>query len=150
MSGVCITASGNILASGNLCFTVFKLELKVINKHIYLFRIWGNQINYLIKPITYPLFLTNFPAIYGRSNIIYDLSLILQNQLSRDVLLKNALEKSVLQRCSKIKFCCSGQNPQQRTLFLCLGLTLHFWGRYSQITFRSKVIPKQPRKCPKN
>ena len=32
--GVCITASGNILASGNLCFSVFKLQLKVINKNV--------------------------------------------------------------------------------------------------------------------
>ena len=29
---LCITASGKILASGNLCFRVFKLQLKVINK----------------------------------------------------------------------------------------------------------------------
>ena len=58
-------------------------------------------------------------------------------------------KKLFYKRCSKIKFCCSGQNPQQRTLFLWLGLTLHFWGRYSQITFRSKVILKQPRKCEK-
>ena len=26
LGGVCITASGNILASGNLCFRVFKLK----------------------------------------------------------------------------------------------------------------------------
>ena len=32
--GMCITASGNILASGNLCFRVFKLQLKVINKNV--------------------------------------------------------------------------------------------------------------------
>ena len=31
---LCITASGNILASGNLCFRVFQLQLKVINKNI--------------------------------------------------------------------------------------------------------------------
>ena len=31
----CITASGNILASGNLCFGVLKLQLKVINKNVY-------------------------------------------------------------------------------------------------------------------
>ena len=29
---LCITASGNILTGGNLCFTVFKLQLKVVNK----------------------------------------------------------------------------------------------------------------------
>ena len=29
---LCITANGNILASGNLCFGVFNLQLKVINK----------------------------------------------------------------------------------------------------------------------
>ena len=34
LEGVCITASGNILASGNLCFRVFKLQLKVINKNL--------------------------------------------------------------------------------------------------------------------
>ena len=34
---VCITASGNILASGNLCFRVFKLQLKVINKNVCYF-----------------------------------------------------------------------------------------------------------------
>ena len=32
--GVSITASGNILAGRNLCFRVFKLQLKVINKNI--------------------------------------------------------------------------------------------------------------------
>ena len=38
--GVCITASGNILASGNLCFRVFKLQLKVINKNVcYLYSV---------------------------------------------------------------------------------------------------------------
>ena len=31
----CITANGNILASGNLCFRVFNHQLKVINKNIY-------------------------------------------------------------------------------------------------------------------
>ena len=30
--GVCITATGNFLTSGNLCLRVFKLQLKVINK----------------------------------------------------------------------------------------------------------------------
>ena len=35
--GVCITASGNILSIGNLCFRVFKLQLKVINKKCLLF-----------------------------------------------------------------------------------------------------------------
>ena len=29
------TASGSILASGNLCFRVFKLQLKVININVY-------------------------------------------------------------------------------------------------------------------
>ena len=29
--GVCITASGNIMASGNLSFRVLKLQLKVMN-----------------------------------------------------------------------------------------------------------------------
>ena len=44
--GVCITANGNILASGNLCFRVFKLQLKVIRKNFcYLYSIWVNQIN---------------------------------------------------------------------------------------------------------
>ena len=43
--GVCITASGNILASGNLCFRVFKLQLKVINKNVcYLYSVCVNQI----------------------------------------------------------------------------------------------------------
>ena len=31
---LCIAASGNILVSGNLCFRVFKFQLKVINKNI--------------------------------------------------------------------------------------------------------------------
>ena len=35
--GVSIAANGNILASGNLCFRVFKLQLKVINKNFLLF-----------------------------------------------------------------------------------------------------------------
>ena len=35
--GACITAIGNTLASGNLCFRVLKLQLKVINKN---FVIW--------------------------------------------------------------------------------------------------------------
>ena len=44
--GVCITANGNILANGNLCFTVTKLQLKVINeKFCYLYSAWVNQIN---------------------------------------------------------------------------------------------------------
>ena len=44
--GVCIAASGNILACGNLCFRVFKLQLKVINKKFcYLYSVWLNQIN---------------------------------------------------------------------------------------------------------
>ena len=30
---LCITASGNILANGNLCFRLFKLQLKAINKN---------------------------------------------------------------------------------------------------------------------
>ena len=43
---LCIRASGNILASGNLCFRLFKLQLKVINKNVfYLYRVWVNQIN---------------------------------------------------------------------------------------------------------
>ena len=43
---VCITANGNILASGNLCFRVFNLQLKVINKNFcYLYSVWVNQIN---------------------------------------------------------------------------------------------------------
>ena len=38
--GVCITATGNILANGNLCFKVFKLQLKVINKNVcYLYSV---------------------------------------------------------------------------------------------------------------
>ena len=38
--GVCITAIGNILASGNLCFRVFKLQLKVLNKNVcYLYSV---------------------------------------------------------------------------------------------------------------
>ena len=32
--GVCIATSGNISANGNLCFRVFKLSLKVINKNV--------------------------------------------------------------------------------------------------------------------
>ena len=32
--GVCITASGNILANGNLYSNLFKLQLKVINKNV--------------------------------------------------------------------------------------------------------------------
>ena len=37
---LCITAGGNILASGNLCFRVFKLKLKVINKNFcYLYSV---------------------------------------------------------------------------------------------------------------
>ena len=43
---VCITASGNILGSGNFCFRVFKLQLKVINKNVcYLYNVGVNQIN---------------------------------------------------------------------------------------------------------
>ena len=37
---LCITASGNILASGNLCSRVFKLQLKVIKKNVcYLYSV---------------------------------------------------------------------------------------------------------------
>ena len=46
MEGMCITANGNILASGNLSFRVFNLQLKVIKKNIcYLYSVWVNQIN---------------------------------------------------------------------------------------------------------
>ena len=38
--GVFVTASGNILAGGNFCFRVFKLQLKVINKNVcYLYSV---------------------------------------------------------------------------------------------------------------
>ena len=41
-----ITASGNISANGNLCFRVFVLQLKVINKNIcYLYSVRVDQIN---------------------------------------------------------------------------------------------------------
>ena len=44
--GVCITATGNILPSGNLCLRVFKLQLKVIHKNVsYLYSVWVNQID---------------------------------------------------------------------------------------------------------
>ena len=44
--GMCITTSGNYMASGSLCFIVFKLQLNVINKNIcYLYSVWVNQIN---------------------------------------------------------------------------------------------------------
>ena len=36
---VCITASGNILVSENLCFIVFKLQLKVTNENVYLYSV---------------------------------------------------------------------------------------------------------------
>ena len=43
---MCITASGNILASGNLCSIVVKLQLKLINKNVcYLHSASVNQIN---------------------------------------------------------------------------------------------------------
>ena len=43
---LCITVSGNILDSENLCFRVFKVQLKVINKNVcYLYSVWVNQIN---------------------------------------------------------------------------------------------------------
>ena len=41
-----ITATGNILANGSLCFRVLKLQLKIINKNIcYLYSVWVNQIS---------------------------------------------------------------------------------------------------------
>ena len=37
---------GTILAEGNLCFRVFKLQLKENNKNVsYLYSVWVNQIN---------------------------------------------------------------------------------------------------------
>ena len=42
---VCITASGNILVSENLCFIVFKLQLKVTNENVYLYSVSVNQIS---------------------------------------------------------------------------------------------------------
>ena len=43
---LCITASENILAGRNLCFRVFKLQLKVINKNVcFLYNVKENQIN---------------------------------------------------------------------------------------------------------
>ena len=42
---VCMV-SGNILDNENLCFRVFKVQLKVINKNVcYLYSVWVNQIN---------------------------------------------------------------------------------------------------------
>ena len=38
--GGCITANGNILASGNLRFRVFNLQLKVINKNFCYFLVY--------------------------------------------------------------------------------------------------------------
>ena len=38
--GVCITAGGNISANENLCFRVFELQLKEINKNVrYLYSV---------------------------------------------------------------------------------------------------------------
>ena len=55
--GVCITATGNILASGNLCFRLLKLQWKVINKNAcYLCSLWVNQINESCTSIGYALF----------------------------------------------------------------------------------------------
>ena len=46
LEGVCIAASGNIPAGGNLCFRIFKIQLKVINKNVcFLNSVWVNQIN---------------------------------------------------------------------------------------------------------
>ena len=57
--------------------------------------------------------------IYGISVTIYKITLfvILQNQPSRDVLLKHVLQKLFCERCSITKCFCSVQNPQQRSLF---------------------------------
>ena len=57
--------------------------------------------------------------IYGISVTIYKITLfvILQNQPSRDVLLKHVLQKLFSERCSITKCFCSVQNPQQRSLF---------------------------------
>ena len=65
LRGVCITASGNIQPSGNLCFRMFKLQLKVINKSVcYLYIAWVNQINEICTSISYALFISKFLAIY--------------------------------------------------------------------------------------
>ena len=40
LTSLCITASGNILASGNLGFKVFKLQLKVINKFLFTYTVY--------------------------------------------------------------------------------------------------------------
>ena len=37
----CITAGGNILVRGKLCFRVFKLQLKVINKNFVICTVHG-------------------------------------------------------------------------------------------------------------
>ena len=40
---VCITARENILASGNLCFRAFKLQVKVIHENVcYFYNVWVN------------------------------------------------------------------------------------------------------------
>ena len=36
----CITVGGNILARGNLCFRMFKLQLKVIYKNFVIFTVY--------------------------------------------------------------------------------------------------------------
>ena len=49
---VCITTSENILANENLCFRVFKLQLKVINKNFcYLYSVQVNQFNQVTLPL---------------------------------------------------------------------------------------------------
>ena len=45
---MCITASGNILANGNLCFRVFKLHFKVIKKNVIYYSYSYASISYLI------------------------------------------------------------------------------------------------------
>ena len=57
---LCITASGNILASGNLCFRVFKLQLKVINKNVcYL----------VINNAMFPVAVVYFDALENNRNL---------------------------------------------------------------------------------
>ena len=65
---LCITARGNIVASGNLCFRIFNLQLNVINKNVCdFYSAWVNQITVPVQSyssISYTLLLSKFLAIY--------------------------------------------------------------------------------------
>ena len=120
---LCITASRNISANGNVCFRVFQLQLKVISKNIcHLYSVHINQIALFISKFLAIYYLSqNFQrSVKDRVKIKHQLHNLFncnRNNHQEMFYLKMLCKKLFYKRCSTMKFSCSGQNPQQRPVF---------------------------------